>query len=487
MIINFRMIAHVLGLLLMFNGAFMTLCLPASFYYNPDDIIPIMFSAFGTIGVGLMIWVLTRTETKPSIKKREGYLIVTLGWLVMSLSGALPYIMSGTVINFTDAFFETLSGYTTTGASVINDLSLVPKDILLWRSLTQWIGGMGIIVLAVAILPVLGIGGMQLFTAESPGIKTDKLRPRIADTAKRLWFIYVGLTFVEMVVLKLAGMEWFDAINHALTTMATGGFSTHNESMAFYGDTPLIQYIIIAFMFLAGTNFTVHYFGFIKNPLEPFKNEEFRYYFGIILAVSVISTAVVASVTSIGLEQSFRDSLFQVVSIVTSTGFVSADYTSWTPFLTMVFFVLMFIGGSAGSTAGGIKVVRHIVLLKNSLLELKRQLHPSAMIPVRLNKRAIEPKITNNVIAFIMIYITIFAFGSFIMAAIGLDFETALGSVATSLGNIGPGIGSVGPMDNFSQIPSIGKWFLAAMMLIGRLELFTVLIIFTPYFWRKQG
>ena len=487
MIIDIRMIAHVLGLLLMFNGAFMTLCLPASFYYNPNDIIPIMFSAFGTMGVGLMTWILTRTTDKPNIKKREGYLIVTLGWIIMSLSGALPYIMSGTVINFTDAFFETLSGYTTTGASVINDLSLVPRDILLWRSLTQWIGGMGIIVLAVAILPVLGIGGMQLFTAEAPGIKTDKLRPRIADTAKRLWYIYVGLTFLEFIILKIAGMGWFDALNHALTTMATGGFSTHNESMAFYADRPIIQYIVIAFMFLAGTNFTVHYFGFIKNPLEPFKNEEFRYYFGLILGVSIMATIVVASLTSIGLEQSFRDSIFQVVSIVTSTGFVSADYTSWTPFLTMVFFVLMFVGGSAGSTAGGIKVVRHIVLLKNSLLELKRQLHPSAMIPVRLNKRAIDPKITYNVVAFIMIYISIFALGSFVMAAIGVDFDTALGSVVTSLGNIGPGIGSVGPMDNFSHIPVTGKWFLAMMMLIGRLELFTVLIIFTPYFWRKQG
>ncbi len=487
MTINIRMILHVLGLLLMFNGGFMTFCLPASFYYNPDDLIPIIFSAFGTIGVGLMVWALTRSETKPNIKKREGYLIVTLGWLVMSFSGALPYIMSGTVVNFTDAFFETLSGYTTTGASVITDLSTVPKDILLWRSLTQWIGGMGIIVLAVAILPVLGIGGMQLFTAEAPGIKTDKLRPRIADTAKRLWYIYVGFTFLEMIALKLAGMDWFDSLNHALTTMATGGFSTHNESMAFFADSPLIQYIVIAFMFLAGTNFTVHYFGFIKNPLEPFKNEEFRYYFGITLGVAMVSTAVVASVTSIGLEQSFRDSLFQVVSIVTSTGFVSADYTSWTPFLTMVFFVLMFVGGSAGSTAGGIKVVRHIVLMKNSLLELKRQLHPSAMIPVRLNKRAVDPKITYNVVAFIMIYISVFALGAFVMTAIGVDFDTALGSVATSLGNIGPGIGNVGPMDNFSQVPVAGKWFLAAMMLIGRLEMFTVLIIFTPYFWRKQG
>lgn len=484
--LNWRVILNVLGLLLLFNGAFMLLCLPASLVYNPKDLVPILFAACATIGVGMMTWVLTRKD-KPNIKKRDGYLIVTLGWLIMSVSGSLPYIMSGTVINFTDAFFETLSGYTTTGASVITDLNLVPKDILLWRSLTQWIGGMGIIVLAVAILPVLGIGGMQLFSAEAPGFETDKIAPRISATAKRLWYIYVGLTILEFILLKIAGMTWFDSVNHALTTMATGGFSTHNESMAFYADRPIVQYIVIIFMFLAGTNCTLNYLAATGKPLRPFKNEEFRFYLGMVIIVTVLVAIGVAQASDGSMEQAFRDSLFQVVSVVTTTGFVSADYTGWTPSITMIFFVLMFIGGSAGSTSGGVKIVRHIVLAKNSLLELKRQLHPNAVIPVRLNKKAIEPRITYNVVAFIMMYITVFAVGCFIMALIGLDFDTALGAVATSLGNIGPGIGDVGPMDNFSSLPSLAKWVLAILMLVGRLELFTVLILFSPYFWSRRG
>ena len=482
--INFRVIIHVLGLLLGFNALFMALCIPASLYFNIDDVVSMGFSTTATGGLGMMLWALTRSQEKPNIRKREGFLIVTLGWVVMALSGTLPYIMSGSVVSFTDAFFETMSGYTTTGASIIKDLDVIPRDILLWRSMTQWIGGMGIIVLAVAILPVLGIGGMQLFVAESPGLKPDKLAPKIRDTAKRLWLVYVGLTVAELLLLKVAGMSWYDALNHALTTMATGGFSTYNSSAAEF--SPAIQYIIIVFMFLAGTSFTLTYFGLIGQVKKLFQNEEFRYYAGVVALVTVISTIIVASVMDDGLEKAFRDSLFQVISLITTTGFVSADYTGWTPFLTIVFFMLLFIGGSAGSTAGGVKVVRHIILFKNSFLELKRQLHPSAIIPVRLNKRAIDQSITYDVVAFIMMYILIFAIGSIIMTTLGVDFDTALGAVATSLGNVGPGIGHVGPTDNFAWLSSGAKWFLSILMLIGRLELFTVLILFTPYFWRKH-
>jgi trk system potassium uptake protein TrkH len=482
--INFRVILNVLGLLLGFNALFMILCIPASVYFNIDDVVPMGFSATATGGLGLMLWVLSRSSGKPNIRKREGFLIVTLGWVVMSLSGTLPYMMSGSVTSFTDAFFETMSGYTTTGASVINDLDLIPRDILLWRSMTQWIGGMGIIVLAVAILPVLGIGGMQLFVAESPGLKPDKLAPKIRDTAKRLWLVYVGLTVLEFLLLKVAGMGWYDALNHALTTMATGGFSTYNSSAAEF--SPIIQYIIIVFMFLAGTSFTLTYFGLTGKFKKVIQNEEFRFYAGIIALVSVVSTVVVASVIDEGVEKAFRDSLFQVVSLITSTGFVSADYTSWTPFMSILCFMLLFIGGSAGSTAGGVKVVRHIILFKNSFLELKRQLHPSAIIPVRLNGRAIDQSISYNVVAFIMMYILIFAIGSIVMTMFGVDFDTALGSVATSLGNVGPGIGNVGPTDNFAWLSSGAKWFLSILMLIGRLELFTVLILFTPYFWSRH-
>lgn len=484
MSVNYRVVINVLGLLLLFNGLFMMLCIPASVIYNLDDIIPMTFSSSATLGLGMIVWVLTRSSEKPNIRKREGFLIVTFGWLVMSFSGALPYVMSGSVVNFTDAFFETLSGYTTTGASVITDLSVIPKDILFWRSMTQWIGGMGIIVLAVAILPMLGIGGMQLFVAESPGLKADKLAPKIRDTAKRLWLVYVGLTAAEFVALKLAGMSWFDALNHAMTTMATGGFSTHNTSAAEF--SPLLQYIITFFMFLAGTSFTLTYFGLVGNFKKVIANEEFRFYAGIIIFLTIGVSIVVASVSDVGFEKAFRDSIFQIISLITTTGFVSADYTSWTSFITMVFFILLFFGGSAGSTAGGVKIVRHIILVKNSILELKRQLHPSAIIPVRLNGRAVDQSITYNVVAFIMTYIIIFALGSVVMTMFGVDLLTAMGSVATSLGNVGPGIGGVGPTDNFAWLPSGAKWFLAILMLIGRLELFTVLILFTPYFWRKH-
>lgn len=479
-------ILSVLGLLIILNGGFMLLCLPFSLYYNDGEWHALLISGLLTIGIGTILHFLTRKgKTTNNMSKRDGYLIVTSGWLIMSLFGTLPYLISGEIPDFTDAFFETLSGFTTTGASVLNDIESMSEGILLWRSLTQWIGGMGIIVLTVAILPLLGIGGMQLFVAEAPGLTPDKLKPRITDTAKRLWLIYLGLTVAEAILLKLGGMSFFDAINHALTTMATGGFSTKQASVAHFS-SPFIQYVIIVFMFLAGTSFTLTYFGLHNQWNRVLKNEEFRYYLGFTIVSAIIITFVVFSVTDNGLEQSFRESLFQLVSIVTTTGYVTADYTSWAPLLTVVFFMFMFIGGSAGSTAGGVKVVRHVILLKNSVMELRRQLHPSAVLPVRLNDRAVTSDITFNVMAFMIIYFMIFAFGSIIISAMGYDFATSIGAVATCLGNIGPGIGKVGPVDNFSFISAQGKWVLSLLMLLGRLELFTVLILFTPYFWTKH-
>lgn len=480
---NFRLIFSILGLLLTINGLFMLITLPFTFYYG-EDWKPTVYAAAITVFAGLPAWLILTKGTDRELKRREGYLVVTLGWVIMSFFGSLPYLLSGAIPNLTDAFFETMSGFTTTGASILTDIESMPKGILLWRSMTQWIGGMGIIVLAVAILPILGIGGMQLFIAESPGISPDKLKPRIKDTAKRLWIIYVGLTFLEAILLMFGGMGFFDAINHSLTTMATGGFSTKNDSIAHF-DTAYIQYVITFFMFLAGTSFTLTYFMLKRNFQKVFSNEEFVTYLIFLILATVLITGFVHTSSNQSFELSFRETLFQVVSMVTTTGFVSEDYTSWTPLITMVFFALLFIGGSAGSTAGGIKVVRHIILFKNSFLEMKRQLHPSAVVPVRLNQTAINQDITFNVLAFIIIYFLIFALGSIIMAWVGLDFESALGSVATSLGNVGPGIGSVGPTSNFANVPDVGKWVLTLMMLLGRLELFTVLILFTPYFWKN--
>ncbi|WP_109832493.1 TrkH family potassium uptake protein [Reichenbachiella versicolor] len=481
---NYKVIINVLGLLILLNGAFMMTCVPFSLYFETDDLFPILVSSLTTMFIGFVTFVATRQNTSKELKKKDGYLIVTLGWLSMSLFGTLPYILSGSIDNFTDAFFETISGFTTTGATILTDIEAVDQGVLMWRSLTQWIGGMGIIVLAVAILPLLGIGGMQLFVAEAPGITPDKLKPRITETAKRLWFIYVGLTFTELCLLWIGGMTFYDALNHALTTMATGGFSTKNASVAHY-QSPFIQYVIILFMFLAGTNFTMTYFGLHGKFKTVFRNEEFKFYLITTLLLTILIGFNVHLHYGEEWETSFRDSLFQVVSIITTTGYVTADYSLWPSNTVMIIFVAMFLGASAGSTAGGVKIVRHVILIKNSILELKRQLHPSAIIPVRLNKKAVHRDITFNILAFIMIYIAIFATGSVIMTWIGVDFLTALGSVATSLGNIGPGLGDVGPVDNFSQIPLAGKWFLSFLMLLGRLELFTVLILLTPYFWKK--
>ncbi|MDQ3394506.1 MAG: TrkH family potassium uptake protein [Bacteroidota bacterium] len=482
---NYKVIGAFLGLLIMINGFFMLTCLPISYYFGEGDEWPLFLSSIIALGSGFAAWMYCRNSKDKELKKRDGYIVVTLGWLSMSLFGSLPYILSGSIPDYTNAFFETISGYSTTGATIITDIEIMPRGILFWRSLTQWIGGMGIIVLTVAILPMLGIGGMQLFVAEAPGITPDKIQPRIKETAKRLWLIYLGFTIAESLLLILAGMNVYDAVNHSLTTTSTGGFSTKNASIAHY-ESPLIQYIIIFFMMLSGVNFTLSYFALKGKFKKITGNEEFKNYLKLIVILSVIIGLVIFSITGTTFEKSFRDALFQVVSIITTTGYVTADYTSWSPFITIIFFILLFAGGSAGSTAGGVKIVRHVILFKNSILELKRQLHPSAVIPVRLNGKAVKQEITFNVLAFIMIYIMIFALGSVLMAMIGVDFITAMGSVATSLGNIGPGVGAVGPLDNFSEIPAAGKWLLSFLMLLGRLELFTVLILFTPYFWSRQ-
>ena len=481
---NYKVIGNILGILLLINGGFMLLCLPVSLYFKESDWISIATSSGITLSVGLLLRAITRKNRSKDLRKKDGYLIVTAGWIVMSFFGALPYLISGAIPSLTDAFFETVSGYTTTGASILTDIEAVSKGILFWRSLTQWIGGMGIIVLALAILPFLGIGGMQLFVAEAPGITPDKLQPRIQETAKRLWFIYFGLTATEAVLLYLAGMTPYDAMNHSLTTMATGGFSTMNASLA--GQSPAIQYIVIVFMFLAGTSFTLTYFALKRNFTKVIKNEEFVVYTLFTIAITLIVTVTLLVVTDGSFEVSFRDALFQVVSIITTTGFVSADYTSWAPFLSVLFFILLFVGGSAGSTAGGVKVIRHVVLFKNSFLELKRQLHPSAIIPVRISGKAIEQNIVFNVLAFIMIYILVFLVGVTLLASMNIGFDTAFGAVATSLGNVGPGIGDVSPVDNFSGMPMGGKWLLAILMLLGRLELFTVLMLLSPHFWKKR-
>lgn len=464
--------------------------------YNDGATLSITLAAVATMFAGVLGMYYTRGHRK-EVKQKEGYIIVTFGWLVMSISGMLPYIFSGAIPNVTNAFFETVSGYTTTGASIMDDIESMPEGILFWRSLTHWIGGMGIIVLAIAILPLLGIGGMQLFSAEAPGPSADKLHPRITDTAKRLWFIYLGYTIAETILLKLAGMSFFDAINHALATLSTGGFSTKNASMAYWNDQPLIQYIVVLFMFLAGSNFVMSYFAFKRKFQRILKDEEWKFYALAVLLFSVIVACVIYFKANINTdtpgypmvwgkaESSFRHAIFQVVSVITTTGFVSADFTQWTPFLTVFFFGLFFMGGSAGSTSGGIKIMRHLIIIKNGLLEFKRTLHSNAIIPVRYNDKTVKEKIVYNIIGFFVLYMLLFIIGALVLGMLGLDFESAVGGAASSLGNVGPALGSLNPVSNFNGLPDLAKWWCGFLMLAGRLELFTVLILLNPYFWKR--
>lgn len=340
----------------------MLLCIPVSLLYREHEHLSLLFSGGISIVAGGLMWLLTTAAGK-SLQTRDGFIIVTLGWLLFSLFGSLPFILSGTIPSYTDAFFETVSGFTTTGASILNDIESLPHAILFWRSITQWLGGMGIIVMSLAILPLLGIGGMQLFVAEVPGPTPDKLHPRIKETAKRLWGIYIIYTFAETVLLLFGGMDLFDAICHSFTTMATGGYSTKQLSIA-YWDSPYIQYVITLFMFLAGTNFTISYFALHLNFDKVFKNEEFRYYLGFLAGFTILVAIILSFSENYSGEESFRYAVFQVVSIVTTTGFVTADYLAWIPLLGVVIFMLMFIGGSAGSTGGGIKILRILLFLK---------------------------------------------------------------------------------------------------------------------------
>ncbi len=482
--VNLPVIAKTLGILLTINGAFLLLPLPFSIYYNEGDYTSFIYASIINLVVGGLLIFLGRKQTSKDLKRKDGFLIVTFGWITLTLLGSLPYIFSGTISGFSNIFFETMSGYTTTGATILTDIESLPKGILFWRNLTQWIGGMGIIVLVVAILPFLGIGGMQLFVAEAPGLTPEKLQPRIRETAKRLWYIYFGLTVLIIILLVIGGMPFYEATCHALSTISTGGFSPMNASIGHY-KSAYIEYVITFFMFLAGVNFTMIYFGLKGNFSKFWANEEFRVYLFFTIIVALIVTAFLIIQEKYDLLTGFRTALFQVVSMITTTGFATADFTLWSHFLVMIFFFLLFVGGSAGSTSGGIKIVRHLLLGKNTILEFKRQLHPSAIIPVRLNGKSVPREVIQNILAFIIIYFSALGIGTVLLAFDDIEIGTAISAVATSLGNVGPGVDELGPSGNFSQLLPFSKWVLSFCMLIGRLELVTVLIIFTPYFWQR--
>ena len=486
--IHYKIVLKVVGVLLALLSLMMLIPLCYGIINGDSGVRDLGLGAVSSLATGAILWM-TYKNIEPKLSKREGYLIVALGWIIICLFSAIPYLSYQGIGSVADAFFESVSGLTTTGATILTDIEALPESLLLWRSISQWIGGMGIIVLTVAIFPLLGIGGVELFVAESPGPTSDKIHPRIKETAKRLWLIYVSLTLVLAVILAIAGMNLFDAFNHSLTTMATAGFSTKNASIAAF-NSPTIEYIIAFFMLLGGCNYTLIYFGLKGKMKKVWRSDEFKAYLLLVFVLTTFLTVTITCIANLSVEQSFRHALFHVLSLITTTGYVTGDYTAWAPGVTMIFFSMFFMGACAGSTSGGIKIIRHLVFFKNSIYELKRILHPKALIRTKIDGHVVRPRILTHILVFLLFYMFIFLVGTICMSFILYDDVTpivsAIGVVAASLGNVGPGIGSVGPVDNFAHIPDIGKWLSMILMLFGRLELFTVLILLSPYFWRNH-
>ena len=480
---RYLIIIKILSFLLVFLGMAMLLPVPFSIYYNSPDLVGILISSGICFVVGFTGIILLPQNPK-EIKTKEGFAVVAFAWLIFAIFGSLPFLLGGATDSFTDAFFETMSGITTTGASIFSDIEAIPKGVLFWRSLTHWFGGMGIIVLTVAILPFLGIGGMQLFKAEVPGPVVDKLSPRIAETAKILWGVYLFFTIVQTALLMFGGMNLFDALCHAFGSMATGGFSTKNVSVGAYSSA-YIEYVIIVFMIIAGTNFSLLYWLLRGKFKILFTNSEFKFYIAII-AVSTFTIGIQLFFNNNeNAFDSLRFALFQVVSIMTTTGFATVDYELWSPSAHLILLSLMFVGGCAGSTGGGLKVVRLIILLKFVYNELVRLVHPQAIIYVKFAHHSLDRKVLANVSGFFMIYIMIAVTGTIIVSFFDIDILTSFSAVAATLNNIGPGIGLVGPMDNYGHFPDAVKWLLSFFMMLGRLEIYTVVILLAPPFWRK--
>ena len=480
---NLILTLRILGALLLYLGGALLLPVLFSLYYHDEAWPAFIYSSLLCFGVGGLLFTFCKSSKDLSV--REGFAIVTFGWTFFALFGALPYLLSGVIPAPIDAIFETMSGFTTTGSTILTDIEKLPESLLFWRSLTQWLGGMGIIVLSLAILPMLGVGGMQLFKAEVPGPTADRLRPRIQDTAKLLWGVYLLLTALEILLLMLGDMNFFDALCHSFATLATGGFSTRNASIAAF-DSSYIDMVVTIFMILAGINFTLH-FQLLRGKLGSFhRNEEFRCYIGLFFIISlIIITFNWSSGSYQTLGENLRYSIFQVASIITTTGFATADYEVWPILPQYLLVMLMFVGGCAGSTGGGMKVARILLLLKHAQVQVFRLIHPRAIRLVKLDNRPVDKEVLQSILGFFALFIGIFVIASLLMAACGMDLVSGGASVIACLSNIGPGLGTVGPVDNFAHIPSFGKTVLILCMLMGRLELFTVLVLFFPSFWRK--
>lgn len=482
---NIRSVLHVIAIPMFVIGIALVLCWGISCAQDnaPDVRNGIAWSAGIALVCSFVLWITTLGPTE--LNRRDGFAVVTLGWIGVTLVGSLPYILTGVLRHPVDALFETMSGFTTTGASVLTDLESLPSVILFWRSMTQWFGGMGVLVLCVAILPFLGVGGMQIYKAEMPGPSADRLTPRIASTAKLLWGVYLLFTLVETGLLMIGPMDWFEALCHSFTTMSTGGFSTRSASIGAYDDI-YVELVITVFMFLAGINFVHHYHAMTGRPGHYFRDKECAFY-GVVwlLAVVFVTLNVWSTMNAVSLAEAARASLFTVTSIMTTTGFYTADFDQWHTASQICIVCLMFLGGCAGSTSGGIKQLRIYIVWKKLVRDVRRFVHPQGVFHVKLGDTPVSQEVVSHVTGFVLIFIGIFIFATLLMTFWMDDFTTAFSSVIATLGNIGPGLGAVGATQDYSGIPAAGKCLLILCMLLGRLELYTVLVFFLPRFWQK--
>ncbi|MBR4848998.1 MAG: TrkH family potassium uptake protein [Bacteroidaceae bacterium] len=480
-----KIIFRITGLLLYVEAIFLLACVPVALYYNEPIMRSLVISIASMVGIGSLFTYFC-SGAERNISRKDGYIVVTLCWIIFSLFGSLPYMLSGYIPSFTDAFFETMSGFTTTGATILQDIEALPKSLLFWRMMTHWVGGLGIIFFTVAIFPIFGLSDIHLFAAESVGPMRAKLHPRIAVTARWILTIYMGLTLIAAVSFYFAGMGWFDSVCHAMSTIATGGFSTKQESIAAYG-SPQIDYVTTLFMFLSGINMSLLYLFIFKFRFkELLRDTEVKTYTSIVVIFTIAIAIGLYFTTSADAELSFRTALFQVVSIQTTTGFATANYVMWVPILWLSLYALMFFGACSGSTSGAMKCVRISILFKVMINEFKRIVHPNAVIPVRMAGKVVPTSVQSAILAYTVIYIFMVIIGLVVNMGFGLDFLDSFGLSVASVGNVGPAFGHYGPMDSFATLPCIVKWFSAFQMLVGRLEFFAVLLLLTPVFWKKR-
>jgi len=481
---RWRFVLHVVGVLNIFLGLTMVFPIIVGLIYEDGTLFSFVQAMAVTVVAGIVSYLPFRQERVETITQREGMAIVAIGWTVVGLFGALPFYMNGTFHHFVDAFFESVSGFTTTGSSVMTDIESAAEGILFWRAFIQWLGGMGIIVLSVAILPFLGIGGMQLYKAEVPSPVPDKLKPRIRDTAMVLWKVYALISLAQVILLLAGGMSLFDALCHTFTTMPTGGYSTKNASIAHYNSV-YFDTVFIVFMLLAGLNFSLHYQLIKGKPLAFWRDPECRFFLSAVFLITLFVSINVYGTVYQTISTAIRNSAFQVVSIITTTGYATADYEKWPVMSQLILLLCMFFGASAGSTGGGVKAVRVMVCLKYCYKELFSLIHPRAVRVIKLGGKPVPEDVTRSILGFLALYVLLFILSTVVMTGLGVDLITAIASVAATIGNIGPGLGMVGPVDNFAGIPYWGKWLLIWCMLLGRLEIYTVIILFVPEFWRK--